>query len=272
MTDPLLHDRTKSSLQLYLKRPAHALLLIGEQGIGKIHLAKWLADQLEEVFHQISPEEDKDSISIDQIRQLYGQTRTGQRQVIILEDAHSMSKDAQNAFLKLLEEPPGGIRFILTSHAESRILPTIRSRCQSIKVLRPKKDLVLQAASDIDSTIAESLYHTTSGLPGKFFNTLSDEATLKTHQQVVSDAKRFYSQDSYQRHLLLIENKFDKDWLAKLLVIISIICQSLIAANKDNRAALKKIIHQAELIEEVSISLKRNGNLKIHLSKLANLL
>jgi DNA polymerase-3 subunit delta' len=56
----------------------------------------------------------------------------GRARVFLLREAERMSEDAQNALLKTLEEPPGRSRLILVTSAASRLLPTIRSRCQRI--------------------------------------------------------------------------------------------------------------------------------------------
>ncbi len=61
---------------------------------------------------------------------------------IIIEDANLMNKEAQNALLKSLEEPPDGVIFILITPYEERLLPTIISRCWRIKFNSLSSDLV----------------------------------------------------------------------------------------------------------------------------------
>jgi DNA polymerase III delta' subunit len=58
----------------------------------------------------------------------------GGARVAIVEGAHRMNEDAQNALLKTLEEPPSGVVIVLCADDEDRLLPTIRSRCQRIRV------------------------------------------------------------------------------------------------------------------------------------------
>lgn len=55
--------------------------------------------------------------------------------LILIEDAHLMNEEAQNALLKSLEEPPEGVIFILTTSDENRLLPTIKSRCWAINFI-----------------------------------------------------------------------------------------------------------------------------------------
>ncbi len=58
---------------------------------------------------------------------------SGRRKVVILDDAHKMTEEAQNCLLKTLEEPPDHSLLILILDNAQEILPTIRSRCQSVK-------------------------------------------------------------------------------------------------------------------------------------------
>jgi DNA polymerase III delta' subunit len=64
----------------------------------------------------------------------------GNWRIVIFEDAHRMGEPAQNHFLKTLEEPPSATLFVLISSSPRLLLPTIRSRCQSVRfgALRPE--------------------------------------------------------------------------------------------------------------------------------------
>ncbi len=75
----------------------------------------------------------KKQISVDQIRALSADAcmlpNEAARKVYIIEDADSMNPSAQNAALKLLEEPPLGAIFLLCAENAMQLLPTVRSRC-----------------------------------------------------------------------------------------------------------------------------------------------
>ena len=72
--------------------------------------------------------------SVDDIRSLVDQVRIppqiGKYKVYIIDEVHMLSKDAFNAFLKTLEEPPAYAKFILATTEKHKIIPTILSRCQ----------------------------------------------------------------------------------------------------------------------------------------------
>lgn len=84
----------------------------------------------------VEAEEDSPSIKIEQIRQVIARANLkpllGNYKVFIIHDAHSMNEAAQNAILKILEEPPSGTFFILLSTHPESLLDTVRSRCQAV--------------------------------------------------------------------------------------------------------------------------------------------
>ncbi len=91
-------------------------------------------------------------IRVDEVRELapfFGLTAEGWR-IVIIDALDDMNIAAQNALLKMLEEPPQNSLFLLVCHAPSAILPTIRSRCRRL-ALKPLKDAELAAV------IAETL-------------------------------------------------------------------------------------------------------------------
>lgn len=72
--------------------------------------------------------------SIREIRKFLSLDYTDiEHRVVIIDEAHLMNTEAQNALLKSLEEPPEGVIFILITPYEDKLLPTIRSRCWQIK-------------------------------------------------------------------------------------------------------------------------------------------
>ena len=98
------------------------------------------------------PKKKSDQIKIAQVRDLQrflsvGTHRAGFR-VIVVRPADAMNIPTQNALLKSLEEPPPETLFLLVTSSPHKLLPTIRSRCQSIAVGRPDPD---QAAQWLES-------------------------------------------------------------------------------------------------------------------------
>jgi DNA polymerase III subunit delta' len=77
------------------------------------------------------------SIKIDQIRDAIERSAyrpfEGRRRVVIVNDAHDVVGEAQNALLKTLEEPPPASTFVLVTSRPDTLLPTVRSRCQQLR-------------------------------------------------------------------------------------------------------------------------------------------
>lgn len=108
-------------------------------------------------------------ILIAQIRALedfvYIGAHLGGRRVILVEPADVMNVPAENALLKILEEPPSGVCFVLVSSRWRRLLPTIRSRCRSVMFGRPTATDAVQWLDAQGGGKARKLLPLTGGAP-----------------------------------------------------------------------------------------------------------
>ncbi|MBQ9919750.1 MAG: DNA polymerase III subunit delta', partial [Clostridia bacterium] len=134
------------------RRIPHAILIEGEEGLGKSTLSRYIAKaalcdnenppcdecktcHLIDVgshpdFQVVEP--DGAQIKVAQIRELrveaFLSPMSAGGRVFVISAAHTMNDSAQNAFLKVLEEPPANVTFILLAKSASLMLETIRSR------------------------------------------------------------------------------------------------------------------------------------------------
>lgn len=80
----------------------------------------------------------KTVITVDEVRKLRNflhlSAADGGRRAVIVDPADEMNLNAANALLKMLEEPPAGVVFLLVSHRPAGLLPTIRSRCRELRL------------------------------------------------------------------------------------------------------------------------------------------
>lgn len=157
----------------------HAILIEGPEGVGKATLAFRLAhhmlahpdpktapDRLDapdtssqefrtiaagashNLIHLVKPLDDKGqkiktAITVDEVRKvgkfLSQTTGNNNWRIVIIDVADDLNRNAANALLKMLEEPPRRTLFLVLSHHPGRLLPTIRSRCMPL-ILRPLSD------------------------------------------------------------------------------------------------------------------------------------
>ncbi len=116
----------------------------------------------------------KRSIPIDEIRTLIHRLHTrptlGSRRVVIIDPADDLERNAANALLKALEEPPQGTFFLLVTHRPGRLLPTIRSRCRVLRFApleAAEIDRILrETAPQADSTARAAAIAAAEGSPG----------------------------------------------------------------------------------------------------------
>lgn len=108
----------------------------------------------------------RDSIKIDDIRRLqeYSQTKGHGAKVMVLDGADTLTLGAANALLKTLEEPRDGVFLILISDHPSRLLPTIKSRVQTIPLSQIDQTLALSYLSEqMDADTAQMLLELSDG-------------------------------------------------------------------------------------------------------------
>ena len=175
--DVIGQDAVVTTLKNAVKfdRVAHAYLFSGARGVGKTTLARIFAKALSclsrgpdyepcnqcESCLEIQRGQSLDCLEIDgasnrgidEIRTLnetVGYTPShGRYKIIIIDEVHMLTKEAFNALLKTLEEPPEHAKFFFATTEPHKVLPTILSRCQRFDLKRLTEDEILKALSAI---------------------------------------------------------------------------------------------------------------------------
>lgn len=218
------HERAVAALRRALAqgRLAHAYLFVGPAQVGRRTMALRLAQALNctgeeppclacppcrriaaglhadvQVITVEAVEEGPQhrDISVRQIREVERAVALkpfeGRFRVVIIDPAEWMNREAQNAFLKTLEEPPPQALFALVAAQEGRLLPTIRSRCQRIE-LGPLPPSLIQAALSergVEPERARLLARLSGGRIGWALAAAGDEEALRQRREAMSLAR-----------------------------------------------------------------------------------
>lgn len=265
------HPQTRALLSAFDASDAHAAVIIGKEGAGLHTAAQQLYTDKRSVY-TVSPEKDekidydKGVITIQSIRRLYDVTKTREPRgrIVIIEYAERMGIPAQNAFLKLLEEPVPGTRFILLAHTIAPLLSTILSRTQQITITPITVQQSEQLVDELhvtDATKRAQLLFIAAGYPAQLTRLVSDDALFVDRTQIVKDARTFITGSPYQR--LLLANTYKNDRIKAMTMIedaSKLLKRSL--ADKVDQGSLAAL----EKLERLHVRLAEQGNVRLQLS------
>ena len=193
---------------------SQSYIFFGEQQVGKLAFALSLASYIEtdsfdlpKLTAEGTPEHilkellivrpEEDSIGIDKIREVkhflsqkpvYAKIRT-----VIVDDAQKLTDEAQNAALKIAEEPPIGSLFILITQNLEALMSTVQSRFQKIYFPRlSDKEVInfLTKSHSIEPDRAKKIASVSFGRPGRAISLARDEKTRDIYKKVYSVLKK----------------------------------------------------------------------------------
>ncbi len=121
----------------------------------------------------------------------------GKYKILIIDDAHKLNTAAQNALLKILEEPNPTTIIILVTHAADKILPTIQSRCQMM-------NFNLVSETEMQKTFPENIVSLAAGRPGLAEIMSKNENKMVFYSEAASSINKVIS-GSLNEKLLLAE-------------------------------------------------------------------
>lgn len=131
----------------------HAMLFSGTRGTGKTTLARIFAKAIGTSDLDLYEIDAASNRGIDDVRALKEAVHTvpyeSKQKVYIIDEVHMLTKEAFNALLKTLEEPPAHVVFILATTEEEKLLDTILSRCQVFRMRSPSRSVLADIVIDV---------------------------------------------------------------------------------------------------------------------------
>ncbi len=287
---------------------SHCYIFEGPKGMGKYELAlifaqsllceKFISNPCNECLscvkmnsenhpdlHVINHEED--TIKREEIdaliESIYKKPYESERKIYIIKSAHEMTVQAANTFLKTLEEPPGDSLVILLTTNINLLLPTIVSRCQTIKFRNVSRETIKSylkencSAADEDAAIAAEY---SGGILNKAVNIIKgNDDILNKRAEIINLFDKIINSDSeiiYELENYFEDNKDNIDifiensmiWIRDIMFVQNNMDELMI--NKDfNRLAkihgqsMKRDSNLMELMQKTSDNIKSNVNYKL---------
>jgi len=296
--DIIGHDKQLLALENEIAKEqlSHAYLFHGPKDTGKFTVASILAKILlcpNNLCHQcrdcqliksgshpdlILFQDNGESIKIDEVRALIRKTNLtsqGGRRIVLIETLERMPIEAQNSFLKTLEEPPGKTIFLMTSTQVKKIVPTILSRVRQQgfslvddETMRRELSIRFKDHSDFEDVLQMA-----QGRPGLAIKLLSEPTALSSYKNVYNQIDRMLKNNDLTGKFSYVESlEGDKD---QLELFFDVFCQILRKSAHDflfagesllsPRYDLREITHLFEHLLKTRYLIDRNANKKLAL-------
>lgn len=317
---------------------SHAYILLGAKGTGKHTLARLIAaavscehrtdggedipcgacNSCRKICEGISPDvtvigrSDKATLGVDAIRFIKGDIASypidGDYKIYIIEDAHTMTKQAQNALLLTLEEPPSYVIFILLCESTEPLLDTIKSRAPVLRMKTPSEAQTIEYFKKNNSTVArfiesspeefKEIYKASSGSIGRIIEligsaekkqilgnralatSLIEALSHKTLARDFSEILSMFAQKREERERLTVQFLEIEAALRDLIAIKKADDPAMVFFTDTERAeelsygfSILRLTQIIECTEKTRLAITRNANVKLTLvNYLSNLI
>ena len=287
------NDKLCNTIGNFIKeqRIPHAILIEGDLGTGKHTLTKYLSKAIvcagsnapcgecnncrmaDNAAHPditvIAPQDGKKSILIDQIRELREEAiikpHQAKKRVFIIDGADTMKANSQNALLKVLEEPPLTVMFILIAENKASLLETIISRCVTLSLTTPEFSVALdyiKASTDFKEDLIKEALTLEKNNIGRALNRLNGVSSSNTEKVASEYLEAALNCDRYAMLKLTAtyaKNRIEADSFIKDLKYL--IAKTIRKAPYSTTA--KPLLSVYEALPEFEASLATNINLNL---------
>ena len=267
MSEVIISARDAQKISQISSQLPHALLVIADYGLDGLGVAQILAKN-SDIFH-LKPLPEKQTISVDQIRELISMLRTYaiNRRVIVIDEADSMTEPSQNAFLKALEEPNKNTNFILVAKNPKLMLDTVRSRCQTLMLHKTTsaQDKKLLEKYNLDTASSQQVLFLAAGRPLLIKELAENPEKFAEYRQLATDAKQILATNREYDTFKNLAKYFSDRQKAILLTDIIVNMIRFQALSHGMNPSLEE---QLEKTTSVASALKSNANVRLALIQL----
>jgi len=294
------HEKIKEYMEKSLEAGqfSHAHLFVGEDGIGKSLLAKAasvkvLGKATEKQYADIIEfrvEKNKKSIGVDVVRGIIEEVNKkpyeGDKKVVIIYEGDKMTTEAQNAFLKTIEEPPKGVFIFVLSENLEAVLDTIKSRCQIHKLQRLNREQMNKFLDRDFKVLSEeqrkSIVSFSDGIPGRAERYINDNSLKEIRSTVIDIMKEIckHNGNDILNHATFF-TKYKNKWQEVLTWFLSYVRDIMVykeTGNKDliinvdkyedikdlsNMFSFNKLNDIIDIVNDTRTKLDRNVNLSL---------
>ncbi len=235
---------------------AHAYLFAGSRGTGKTSIARILAREIGCTANDLYEIDAASNRGIDDIRALREAVPVlpleSPYKVYIIDEAHMLTKEAWNALLKTLEEPPKHAVFVLATTEIDRVPETIISRCQVYSFRKPSRELLKNlildvaknegfklesAAAELIAILGDSSFRDAQGILQKVIFSSSDKKVSVAEVEAVTGAPK----GTLINDLIVAIASADQ---AKALEVVA----KILAHNADMETVMKLLLHKLRTV------------------------
>ena len=266
MNKPIVNKANLNEINRFSKNlPQTTILSVSDYEWGE-QIAKYIAEVANFDYEVVYPLKD-DKINLDvgkiyvkQARELVQKTRTAlkKNKVYIIYKASTMNEQAQNAFLKSLEEPNSSTFYILLVNNVHSLLPTVLSRSQILKITPLNNDASLKLIPDnIPANIKQQILFVANGNPLLINKLVNDSSLISQYSAHITTAKSFLTASTYQKLITINKLKDSReDAIATLDALIKILNTTIKTPDKQLLALLNNALNaRNDLLSNLNVRL-----------------
>lgn len=266
MNKPIVNKANLSEINRFSKNlPQTTILSVSDYEWGE-QIAKYIAEVANFDYEVVYPLKD-DKINLDvgkiyvkQARELVQKTRTAlkKNKVYIIYKASTMNEQAQNAFLKSLEEPNSSTFYILLVNNVHSLLPTVLSRSQILKITPLNNDASLKLIPDnIPANIKQQILFVANGNPLLINKLVNDSSLISQYSAHITTAKSFLTASTYQKLIAINKLKDSReDAIATLDALIKILSTTIKTPDKQLLTLLNNALNaRNDLLSNLNVRL-----------------